>query len=411
MRVASERTGLMRVVKTLLLGSAAGLIAAARAQAADLPVKATPVEYVKICNLLSAGFYYLPGTDICMKIGGYVRGQYYVNNGTAPSAMSFLQGPTNNQETRALANANDFVMRTRTIVTMDTRAPTDWGTIRTYAAWGWTNDSNGVGVPNGGSGPSLYVKRGFLQWAGFTFGRALSFWDELPIRSYTYFGLYQWDTDDSGINLAAYTAQWSKGISTTVSIEDPRRFAIVNAPRTVPSIQGVGANLDNDYVNVRMPDIVSNLRIEQAWGNWQVMSALHDASAAYWFSPCNTDGTTLTQSFNCGYPGDSLGWALGTGANINLPFIAEGDRLGFQVNWTKGATRYALNQGSNAPGYFGGNYSLGIGFLADGVPRDTSAGVNGVPRPKKTRRKSACSMRDRSGTSSSTERPSSSSRS
>src|SRR6201988_3284495 len=69
----------MKMVKSLLLGSAAGLVAVAGAQAADLPVKAKPVEYVKVCSLYGAGFYYIPGTDICMKIGGYVR--YQVGTG------------------------------------------------------------------------------------------------------------------------------------------------------------------------------------------------------------------------------------------------------------------------------------------------------------------------------------------
>ena len=36
----------MKVVKSLLLGTAAGLIAVGGAQAADLPVKAKAVEYV-----------------------------------------------------------------------------------------------------------------------------------------------------------------------------------------------------------------------------------------------------------------------------------------------------------------------------------------------------------------------------
>ena len=43
------------------------------AQAADLPVKAKAVEYVRICSLYGAGFWYIPGTDTCMKIGGYLR--------------------------------------------------------------------------------------------------------------------------------------------------------------------------------------------------------------------------------------------------------------------------------------------------------------------------------------------------
>src|SRR5947209_11658843 len=62
--------------KRMLLGSAAALTAISSAQAADLPVKAKPVEYVKICSLYGEGFYYIPGTDICLKIGGYVQADY-----------------------------------------------------------------------------------------------------------------------------------------------------------------------------------------------------------------------------------------------------------------------------------------------------------------------------------------------
>ena len=70
----------MKMVKSLLLGSATGLVAIAGAQAADLPVKAAPVQYVKICSLYGVGFYYIPGTDMCLKVGGWVREQYYYND-------------------------------------------------------------------------------------------------------------------------------------------------------------------------------------------------------------------------------------------------------------------------------------------------------------------------------------------
>ena len=42
----------MKMVKSLILGSAAGLVAMSGAQAADLPVKAKPVEYVRICSCM-----------------------------------------------------------------------------------------------------------------------------------------------------------------------------------------------------------------------------------------------------------------------------------------------------------------------------------------------------------------------
>lgn len=66
----------MKLVKSLLLGSAAGIAAVAGAQAADLPSrKAAPVEYVRVCSAYGAGFFYIPGTDTCLRVGGRVRAE------------------------------------------------------------------------------------------------------------------------------------------------------------------------------------------------------------------------------------------------------------------------------------------------------------------------------------------------
>ena len=64
----------MKTIKGLILGSAAAVVAmSGAAQAADLPIKAKAVEYVRVCSLYGAGFYYIPGTDTCIKLGGYLR--------------------------------------------------------------------------------------------------------------------------------------------------------------------------------------------------------------------------------------------------------------------------------------------------------------------------------------------------
>src|SRR5499426_2934669 len=91
---------LMKMVKSLLLGSAAGLVAVAGAQAADLPVKAKPVQYVKICNLYGVGFYYIPGTDMCIKIGGYAR--FEAAYGVNGSSTNVQGGDLNNRFTNDL---------------------------------------------------------------------------------------------------------------------------------------------------------------------------------------------------------------------------------------------------------------------------------------------------------------------
>ena len=59
--------------RTLLLGTAAAMTLAGAAQAADLAIAVEPIDYVKICDAFGVGYWYIPGTDTCLKIGGYVQ--------------------------------------------------------------------------------------------------------------------------------------------------------------------------------------------------------------------------------------------------------------------------------------------------------------------------------------------------
>src|SRR5215207_1023519 len=124
----------MKMVKSLLLGSAAGLVAMAGAQAADLPVKAKPVEYVKICTVYGVGFYYIPGTDTCLKVGGYVRmdigllagGSHGPYNGGAAARSTREDTPY-------------YQTRVRGVYSFDARSQTEWGTLRAFMRIGMEN--------------------------------------------------------------------------------------------------------------------------------------------------------------------------------------------------------------------------------------------------------------------------------
>src|SRR3974377_2389869 len=158
----------MKMVKSLLLGSAAGLVALTGAQAADLPVKAKPVQYVKICSLYGAGFYYMPGTDMCIKIGGWARAEIWGGNGVNGNVT---WGPFNaNANTRSISNVG---RRARGYITADAREMTAYGVARGYIAAGLATNDVGLQVA------SLVdsVNRGYVQWAGFTAGLAQSFYD------------------------------------------------------------------------------------------------------------------------------------------------------------------------------------------------------------------------------------------
>ncbi len=111
----------MKTVKSLLLGSAAGLAALTGAQAADLPVKAKPVEYVKICSLYGAGFYYIPGTDTCIRIGGHIRAEVSFNSRGTGIQQWNVDGTGNATRTR---DRDVFFTRSRVFTNVDTRTQT-----------------------------------------------------------------------------------------------------------------------------------------------------------------------------------------------------------------------------------------------------------------------------------------------
>jgi hypothetical protein len=248
----------MKMGKSLLLGTVAGFVTIAGAQAADLPVKAKPVEYVKICSLYGVGFYYIPGTDMCIKIGGWVRAEYgWGNNGNF--TWGWANGNVNNRTT----NNSDF--RARGYITADARNQTEYGTVRGYIAVGLSENEHGGDV---NAANAFSANRAFIQWAGFTFGRAQSFFDFYSNPATSYWGAVPGsDTGDGGWFVMGYTAQFGNGLSATIAAEAPRKTQIINTNNPVDGqyapgpFVGAGAG---QYGGFQAPDIVANLRVDQA---------------------------------------------------------------------------------------------------------------------------------------------------
>ena len=166
----------MKMVKSLLLGSAAGLVAVAGAQAADLPVKAKPVEYVKICSLYGDGFYYIPGSQTCLKISGYIRADYGYNVDTN---VVHVYGTNGAQDRSRVAEGSlRDVMRSPPGIapmraSIPARRPRTARCAPSPACTSRTRSSDDGAINT----PELTVQRAFIQWAGFTLGRTASFVD------------------------------------------------------------------------------------------------------------------------------------------------------------------------------------------------------------------------------------------
>jgi hypothetical protein len=387
----------MKMVKSLILGSAAGLVAMSGAQAADLPVKAKAVEYVRICSLYGAGFFYIPGTDTCLKLGGYLRVDVLANTNNDDGGNYSGAGGANNRFT------NGYTWRSREDFNIDTRTNTEYGVVRTFAdlTFSWTSGTYSPGATAGATlydaigtagaapgnatgggvaGGALGVYYAFIQFAGFTMGKAVSQfsapWTNYPGNNFD--GLVGGGGTVTGVNQFSYTADFGNGISGTLSAQDQSAYyqaGVVNLGALNPlngtatgavtggtSLTGFGGS---DYAGTIVPDFVAMLRVDQAWGLFQASFAAHDNHVAYFGATENT-----------GHPDDKWGWAGQLALSIkNIP-TGPGDTINIQGVYTDGATRYNIqdlaSQASSATiyggtGIIGGYQSVGFGFAPDTV--------------------------------------------
>ncbi|MDR6590916.1 MULTISPECIES: porin [Agrobacterium] len=150
-------------IKSLLIGSAAALAAVSGAQAADAIVAAEPepLEYVRVCDAFGTGFFYIPGTETCLKFSGYIR--FQTNFG------------------RDASGASDWDSMTRAQFNIDTRSDTEFGALRGYIGFRGNADS-GIGSSTAGTsgnlGSAVFVEQAFIELAGLRVGKSTGWWDD-----------------------------------------------------------------------------------------------------------------------------------------------------------------------------------------------------------------------------------------
>jgi hypothetical protein len=374
----------MNLIKSLVLGSAAGIVALSGAQAADLPVKAKAVEYVRVCSLYGAGFFYIPGTDTCIKLGGYLRVDTTFNGGVYGS-------PAWNGDIGQGNRYRDyFAARTRMALTVDTRTSTEYGVVRTFGQANIqfstlgnnTNNPNSLSTTLGNNGNLLdtagagyvAVDQLFLQFAGFTFGKSVSAfatpWNGYPGNNNS--NLMGGHDSVTGVNNIQYTAQFGNGVSGTIGLDEPtvyNRTSLLNLG-VAGGFATAGAQ---SYGGVHAPDIVGNIRVDQAWGLFQVSGMAHLVNASY--NALGAGGVPVAGSELSGHPEDKWGGAVMAALQLkNLPTGA-GDDIKIDATYAKGATKQVVSTSGPSPSFVmfgdtgraGAYQSVGFGQTADGV--------------------------------------------
>ncbi len=347
----------MTLIKSTLLGSAAGILAVAGAQAADLPThKAAPVvEYVKVCNVGGITGWTLPGSDTCVKLSGYITAQFTGGNlstqylwggaayqqqygGTLPayavvpsSQRILVQGNDLQQNSTFYRHAIGWT--TRANFGFDFASNTAYGPLIGHFD---INSETGNGFDN--TGTATYLNTGYLTWAGITAGKAQSFFSFVG-------GGDNWanffSPDRKGFNepnLLAYTASFGGGFSATISAE---------SQGSVGS-SGGGTNITQGsvvYGGQRWPDIVGALHYKSGWGEAQVSGVIHNVNVrdqAYY-------GENALGTFDCGVLGlgicnaseNKVGWGIDAGVKVNLPSFGAGDDFLITGAYTQNAVWYS----------------------------------------------------------------------
>jgi hypothetical protein len=397
----------MKLFQGLLLVSAAtltGIAFAPRARAADLPARqAAPIEYVRICDAYGAGFFYIPGTDTCLRVGGLalaelrgfdpsysIVGPLFYGNGIQHLGAGFVPSTSEYSNARS-RDATDYAALGR--VELDTRTQSPWGTLRSFIrvdAFYGSNGSAALGslgqqadtfnttAGTSASRLTTVLNKAFIQFAGLTAGQAQSMFD-FYADAYNYHSLRG---SNATVALLAYTATFGDSFSATLSFEDQadRRAAIgstIASTTAAPiTIGGVPAtSFQAQPGGSRVPEIVGNLRLDQPWGAAQLSAAAHQVDASLFGAPALT---TPPGAAPGGYAfpaltSNSFGFAVQGGVQLNADYLSPGDKLWLQAAYEKGAFSYiAGNNLAYSYGSVNQNRFPGSG----GTPLDYGGGWN-----------------------------------
>ena len=353
-----------------LLGSAAVIMTMVGAQAADLPSKkAAPATYVKICDAYGAGFFFIPGTETCVKLGGYVRYELQYTPGKdliVPNATSAAAATSTANARVAGANIvtaketqDTYGTEYRGRITVDARTPTAYGTARTVIALRGTGVTGlnkaqyayttGTIAPTlGGTNAELVTEQAFIQWAGFTAGIAGSNYAMIP--SMTYKGNI-WAGFPNGMRQLSYTAVLGGGFSATLALEDKQMWG--NDTASTSPATGMAANTILNRPDTAIAP-VANIRLDQSWG----FAAVHGVIAKHSLSNSATPAADASTA-QLGFQGNSAlvpalstnpvtktGWGIGTTVSYKLDMIAKGDQVWLTANYMNGFWGALMGAGS-----------------------------------------------------------------
>jgi hypothetical protein len=192
-------------MKSLFLASATAIAFAPAVHAADAIVAAEPepMEYVRVCDAFGEGYFYIPGTETCLKVGGRVRFDVFYGDVFEPD------------------NDGTFT-NTRAEIYLDTASDTEWGALKTEIVARFEYDPHND-TSNGGDFQDATRTRlmvATIDLAGFTAGVKASIYELFLDSAGNVENDDVIDYGPSEVNMLAYTYEAGNGFSAYIALED-----------------------------------------------------------------------------------------------------------------------------------------------------------------------------------------------
>lgn len=228
---------------TILMGAAAALSMMAGLQPAAA-AGAEPTDHVRVCDAYGKGFFYIPGTETCLKLGGYLRHEIAAGDNVYYGGS--LDGPKG---------------KTRASLRVDARNETEFGTLRSNLEARFEYKA---------SGTRSYIAEALIELGGFSAGLA----DSL-------FAVWTWGAgnvvyDDviyySGDRTAqvSYTHDFGNGFSAMIGAEE----GVGSWELDVIGAGGIVRRETFDLnANDGVPHLLAGVKYEQDWGTVFGMAA------------------------------------------------------------------------------------------------------------------------------------------
>ncbi|WP_336279421.1 porin [Bartonella sp. CB175] len=269
-------------IKSLFFSSTTALLVISGAQAAPIITKESePAKYVRVCDAYGKGYFYIPGTETCIRLSGSIRADLIGGDNIDATTDSELK---NNKKT--------YKSSARLTLVFQTASETELGTLRSYARFysQWSQGKDSAGAK---------LSSAYLELGGFRIGLADTIFN-------TWTGGYGNVINDDSIapagvtrtNFISYTFNDESGFSAIIGAElgnasgintsDPKNNSFYIKNDKIASVSEDNLPALSKQIKNYTSNLLLGMKFIQKWGGFSTVAA-YDSYYKKWAGKLRVD--------------------------------------------------------------------------------------------------------------------------